>query len=229
MVECNLAKIDVEGSNPFFRLIQLIKIFMSIDFILFILFSTFALFSSLMVISLKNAVHSVLFLILVFCNIASLLLLLGAEFLAFMLLIVYVGAIAVLFLFVVMMLNIKSSPFKFNFFSIVPLGLLFSIVFLAQVVNISDQLCIVDLNQNNLVWISWFLEENNLTNIEAVGYVLYTHYSLLFLLSGMVLLVAMIGVIVLTLHQRTDVKKQKIELQLTRNFHGVVKFLYLRK
>lgn len=202
---------------------------MSIDFILFLFFSTFALLSSIMVISLKNAVHSVLFLILVFCNTASLLLLLGAEFLAFMLLIVYVGAIAVLFLFVVMMLNIKSSPFRFNFFSIFPLGLIVSIIFLIQVINVSEHLNMFNLAQNNLIWISWFLEENNLTNIEAVGYVLYTQYSLLFLLAGMVLLVAMIGVIVLTLHQRTDVKKQKIELQLTRNFHGVVKFLYLRK
>nr|YP_010888146.1 NADH dehydrogenase subunit 6 [Fushitsunagia catenata]WJJ67923.1 NADH dehydrogenase subunit 6 [Fushitsunagia catenata] len=202
---------------------------MNIDFILFILFSTFALLSSLMVISLKNAVHSVLFLILVFCNFAALLLLLGAEFLAFMLLIVYVGAIAVLFLFVVMMLNIKSSPFNFNFFSIFPLGLIISAVFLVQINFMGEQLNTFNLTQNDLVWTSWFLEEDNITNIEAVGFVLYTHYSLLFLLSGMVLLVAMIGVIVLTLHQRTDVKKQKIEFQLTRDFYGVVKFLHLRK
>ena len=87
---------------------------MSTEFILFYIFSSLALVSSIMVISLANAVHSVLFLILVFCNVAALLLLSGAEFLAFMLLIVYVGAIAVLFLFVVMMLNVRSGTYKAN-------------------------------------------------------------------------------------------------------------------
>lgn len=202
---------------------------MNTDFTLFSLFSIFALLSSIMVISLKNAVHSVLFLILVFCNVAGLLLLLGAEFLSFMLLIVYVGAIAVLFLFVVMMLNIKTPSLKLNFFSVVPLGVFIFSIFLAQLFKVSDGLNVLSLKQNNLIWISWFLEEYNLTNIEAVGYVLYTHYSLLFLLSGLILLVAMIGAIVLTMHQRTGVKKQKIELQLTRNFLGVVKFINLRK
>lgn len=201
---------------------------MYIDFLLFLLFSSFALLSSLMVISLKNAVHAVLFLILVFCNIAGLLLLLGAEFLSFLLLIVYVGAIAVLFLFVVMMLNVKSSPMRFNFFSVAPLGILIFFVLLIQFFTIAENFNLHELQQTQLIWMSWFSEECNTPNIKVVGQVLYTHYSFLFLLSGLILLVAMIGAIVLTMHQRTNVKKQKIELQLTRDFHGVVKFITLR-
>nr|YP_008994213.1 NADH dehydrogenase subunit 6 [Rhodymenia pseudopalmata]AGO19265.1 NADH dehydrogenase subunit 6 [Rhodymenia pseudopalmata] len=202
---------------------------MSIDFFLFGLFSSFALISSLMVVNLKNAVHSVLFLILVFCNVASLLLLFGAEFLSFMLLIVYVGAIAVLFLFVVMMLNVKSIQLKLNFFSLVSLGCLIFFILFIQVLGIIQEFNFFSLQQSYLTWTSWLLGNCALTNIEVVGGVLYTKYSFLFLLSGLILLVAMIGAIVLTMHQRTDVKKQKIELQLTRNFQGATKFMYLRK
>ena len=85
------------------------------------------------------------------------------------------------------------------------------------------------MHQNQLTWIPWFLENYTETNIEVVGKVLYTQYSFLFLLSGLILLVAMIGAIVLTMHQRADVKKQKIELQLARNPQGAVKFINLRK
>nr|WOL37367.1 NADH dehydrogenase subunit 6 [Polyopes affinis] len=202
---------------------------MNIDFFLFLLFSSFALMSSLMVISLKNAVHSVLFLILVFCNIGGLLLLFGAEFLSFMLLIVYVGAIAVLFLFVVMMLNVKTVPTNISSFSILPIGVLFFIILFGQLLSTITEFDLFNLQQNNLIWISWILEKDNTTNIEAVGKVLYTHYSFLFLLSSLILLVAMIGAIVLTMHQRTDVRKQKIETQMNRRFEGAVKFITLRK
>nr|YP_010395111.1 NADH dehydrogenase subunit 6 [Grateloupia elliptica]UQJ72552.1 NADH dehydrogenase subunit 6 [Grateloupia elliptica]UYI31682.1 NADH dehydrogenase subunit 6 [Grateloupia elliptica] len=202
---------------------------MNIDFFLFILFSSFALVSSLLVISLKNAVHSVLFLILVFCNVAGLLLLFGAEFLSFMLLIVYVGAIAVLFLFVVMMLNIKVAPITVNSFSVLPVGVLIFLILFSQLLSIAANFDIFDLQQHNLVWVSWILEKDNITNIEVVGKVLYTHFSLLFLLSSLILLVAMIGAIVLTMHQRTDVQKQRIDTQLARNFDGAVKFITLRK
>nr|YP_010937565.1 NADH dehydrogenase subunit 6 [Grateloupia asiatica]WKW95595.1 NADH dehydrogenase subunit 6 [Grateloupia asiatica] len=202
---------------------------MNIDFFLFILFSSFALVASLMVISLKNAVHSVLFLILVFCNIAGLLLLYGAEFLSFMLLIVYVGAIAVLFLFVVMMLNIKASSITINSFSILPVGILIFLILFSQLSSTATNFDIFNLQQNDLIWVSWVLEKDNTTNIEVVGKVLYTHFSLLFLLSSLILLVAMIGAIVLTMHQRTDVQKQKIDVQLARSFGGAVKFITLRK
>nr|AIY34297.1 NADH-ubiquinone oxidoreductase chain 6 [Grateloupia taiwanensis] len=202
---------------------------MSIDFFLFTLFSSFALIASLMVISLKNAVHSVLFLILVFCNIAGLLLLFGAEFLSFMLLIVYVGAIAVLFLFVVMMLNVKAASTTINSFSVLPVGILIFLILFSQLSSTATNFDVFSLQQNELIWVSWILEKDNTTNIEVVGKVLYTHYSLLFLLSSLILLVAMIGAIVLTMHQRTDVQKQKIDIQLARSFEGAVKFITLRK
>nr|YP_009490422.1 NADH dehydrogenase subunit 6 [Gracilaria tenuistipitata]ARU07653.1 NADH dehydrogenase subunit 6 [Gracilaria tenuistipitata]AWH62564.1 NADH dehydrogenase subunit 6 [Gracilaria tenuistipitata]AWH62589.1 NADH dehydrogenase subunit 6 [Gracilaria tenuistipitata var. liui]AXI97775.1 NADH dehydrogenase subunit 6 [Gracilaria tenuistipitata] len=201
---------------------------MQIDIFLFIVFSCFALLSSLMVISLSNAVHSVLFLILVFCNIASLLLLLGAEFLSFMLLIVYVGAIAVLFLFVVMMLNIKNMSVKSNFFSIFPIGIIIFFSLFNQLFSVFNQLNLTYLKQGKLIWISWISENNNITNIQVIGNVLYTKYCFLFIISGLILLVAMIGAIVLTMHQRIDVHKQKIELQLNRNSEGSLKFLDLR-
>nr|YP_010199543.1 NADH dehydrogenase subunit 6 [Crassiphycus birdiae]YP_010199643.1 NADH dehydrogenase subunit 6 [Crassiphycus corneus]UAD89401.1 NADH dehydrogenase subunit 6 [Crassiphycus birdiae]UAD89551.1 NADH dehydrogenase subunit 6 [Crassiphycus corneus] len=202
---------------------------MQVDIFLFITFSVFALLSSIMVISLSNAVHSVLFLILVFCNIASLLLLFGAEFLSFMLLIVYVGAIAVLFLFVVMMLNIKKTSTKQSFFSIMPIGIVIFLILFSQLSGILGILDISNLKQNNLIWTSWISESNNITNIQVIGNVLYTKYCFLFILSGLILLVAMIGAIVLTMHQRTDVQKQKIELQLNRAFAGSLKFIDLRK
>nr|YP_009511848.1 NADH dehydrogenase subunit 6 [Gracilaria gracilis]AXI97725.1 NADH dehydrogenase subunit 6 [Gracilaria gracilis] len=202
---------------------------MQIDIFLFVTFSLFALLASLMVISLANAVHSVLFLILVFCNIAGLLLLFGAEFLSFMLLIVYVGAIAVLFLFVVMMLNIKKTPIAQGFLSIAPIGLTIFLILYSQLSSVFNALNISTLKQDNLIWISWLSESQNITNIQVVGNVLYTKYCFLFILSGLILLVAMIGAIVLTMHQRTDVQKQKIELQLNRDFRGSLKFVNLRK
>lgn len=226
MVEYDFARIKVEGSNPFFRFLQK---FMNIDIFLFYLFSVFALSSSVMVIGLSNAVHSVLFLILVFCNISGLLLLLGAEFLSFMLLIIYVGAIAVLFLFVIMMLNIKLNPIKVDKFSVLPIGILiFSIIYIQLLISVHE-FDLLHLQQNGLILISWITESKNINNIEAVGKVLYTHYSLLFLLCGFILLVAMIGTIVLTMHQRIDVKKQKIEIQLSRIPGNVIKFIKLRK
>ena len=108
------------------------------DIFLFNFFSSFALISTIMVVTLANAVHSVLFLIIVFCNVASLLLILGAEFFSFMFLIVYVGAIAVLFLFVVMMLNVKVNTAKISKLSLVPIGLLIFIILINQTTNFID-------------------------------------------------------------------------------------------
>nr|YP_009559266.1 NADH dehydrogenase subunit 6 [Gelidium coulteri]QBA96113.1 NADH dehydrogenase subunit 6 [Gelidium coulteri] len=200
---------------------------MTTETFLFFIFSFFALASSLMVITSKNAVHSVLFLILVFCNIAGLLLLLGAEFLSFMLLIVYVGAIAVLFLFVVMMLNVKVN--NLNSISLIPLGIaIFSALFYQFNLTIKEFYIYKSAYQQSII-ISWLTEENSLSNIKVIGNVLYTNYSILFLLSSLILLIAMVGAIVLTMHQRTDAKKQIIENQLLRNSIGVVKFITLRK
>nr|YP_010726695.1 NADH dehydrogenase subunit 6 [Cystoclonium purpureum f. stellatum]WDY85182.1 NADH dehydrogenase subunit 6 [Cystoclonium purpureum f. stellatum] len=202
---------------------------MNLDLYLFYILSLLTLISSLMVISLSNAVHSVLFLILVFCNVSGLLILLGAEFLSLMLIIVYVGAIAVLFLFVVMMLNIKMDFLKISNFSIVPLGLLiFCILFNQFSISIYD-FDLFQIYQKELDWTCWINESKNLSNIKVIGLVLYTEYSLLFILCGFILLIAMVGAIVLTMHQRKDVKKQKIEIQLSRNPSNVIKFITLRK
>ena len=202
---------------------------MNLETFLSLTFSTFTLVSALMVITLTNAVHSVLFLILVFCNTAGLLLLFGAEFLAFMLLIVYVGAIAVLFLFVVMMLNVKINLSNLNSISLIPLGVLVIFLLSYQFSLTIGEFYLFKTYYMEPKVISWLIEANNISNVRVIGRVLYTDYSLLFLLSGLILLVAMIGAIVLTMHQRTDVKKQKIELQLVRNPAGVVKFITLRK
>lgn len=206
---------------------------MNIDIILFYFFSSFAFVSSIMVVTLTNSVQSVLFLILVFCNIVSLLLLLGVEFLAFLFLIIYVGAIAVLFLFVVMMLNIKFYYSLVNNTSLIITGFTVLLVFSLSIFYILDSSFIFyDFNSRNninLTWISWFKENNSLNNIEVIGMVLYTRYSLLFLLCSLILLVSMIGVIVLTMHQRTNVKKQVINRQLLRDSTGVTKFILLRK
>lgn len=201
---------------------------MNIDIFLFYTFSTLSFVSAIMVVTSSNAVHSVLFLIIVFCNVASLLLILGTEFFSFMFLIVYVGAIAVLFLFVVMMLNVKTSSIKISSFSTIPIGLSIFIIISIQVINLIENNFYFS-NTPYLFYTPWLLENNYLTNVEVVGSHFYTRYSLLFILCGLVLLVAMIGAIVLTMHQRSSVKKQEINIQLLRDPKGVVKFINLRK
>lgn len=201
---------------------------MTIDTLLFYFFSSITLSSALMVITLSNAVHSVLFLIIVFCNVACLLLLFGAEFFSFMFLIVYVGAIAVLFLFVVMMLNVKMNPIKINRFSILFIGLLIFTILITYVINVLDNQFIL-LKNIYLFYTSWIIESTAKTNVEVIGTFLYTKFSLLFIFCGLILLVSMIGAIVLTMHQRPTVKKQQISNQLLRSSKGVIKFVSLRK
>lgn len=198
------------------------------DILLFHFFSSFSILSAFMVVTLSNAVHSVLFLILVFCNVASLLLILGTEFFSFMFLIVYVGAIAVLFLFVVMMLNIKTDLVNINSLSVRPIAIIIFIIITSQIINVVDTQFIY-LKHTPLSYTLWINENNYLTNVEVIGMSLYTRYSLLFIICGLILLIAMIGAIVLTMHQRSNVKKQQITTQLLRNPHGVVKFIQLRK
>ena len=201
---------------------------MNLDIFFFSTFSLFAFVSAFMVVTLANAVHSVLFLIVVFCNVASLLLIIGAEFFSFMFLIVYVGAIAVLFLFVVMMLNVKANPITINMFSIIPIGIIIFAIISVQLFNTMGK-SFSFFEEKNLTYIPWVYENNYLTNVEVIGTFLYTKYSFLFISCGLVLLVAMIGAIVLTMHQRPTVKKQEISSQLIREPRGVLKFLTLRK
>ena len=186
---------------------------MSISLITFYLFSAILLLSSLMVISTKNPVHSVLFLILAFLNAAGIFVILHAEFLAMILIIVYVGAVAVLFLFVVMM-DFKTSLEKDNILQYMPIGLLIGLVFIAELVIV---LINTRLDLSNIQILSNPLDNfSDQSNTEAIGSILYTNYVLYFQLSGVILLVAMVGSIVLTLRDREGVKRQIVSEQVDR-------------
>jgi NADH-quinone oxidoreductase subunit J len=176
----------------------------------FYVFAAIAVASGFMVIAARNPVHSVLFLILAFFNSAGLFVLIGAEFIAMILVIVYVGAVAVLFLFVVMMLDINFTELKQGMLQYLPVGALIGIILLAELV---------------LVLGSWKLAPGasvlaatppQVENTQALGLLLYTRYVYLFQGAGLILLVAMIGAIVLTLRSREGVKRQSISRQLAR-------------
>lgn len=176
----------------------------------FYLFSTIAVLSALMVISSKNSVHSVLFLILSFVNAAGLFVLLGAEFLAMILLVVYVGAVAVLFLFVVMMLDINYIKLREGFLQYLPFGVLLGIVL---IVELGIAFFTETFSEMSLVEYAQMPEIIITENTKLLGFVLYTKYFYLFQISGIILLVAMIGSITLTLRQREISKKQIISDQ----------------
>ena len=188
---------------------------MTVTQLTFYIFSFVMLLSSLMVISTKNPVYSVLFLILAFLNAAGIFVILHAEFLAMILIIVYVGAVAVLFLFVVMMLDIKTTIEKSNILQYMPIGLFVGFVFIAELVIV---LINTKLELSNMQILSNPLNKfAELSNTKAIGSVLYTDYILHFQLAGVILLVAMIGSIVLTLRERTGVKRQSVVEQLSRS------------
>ncbi len=184
--------------------------------IFFYFFSIIAVFSAIMVIASKNTVHSVFFLILDFISISCLFIMIGAEFLGMIMLIVYVGAVAVLFLFVVMMLNVaqqKDEWFKGKIFtSHIPFGTLISIIiFLELIIVIGGW-----KYKPNLIETSSIQIDKNFTNTHALGNVIYTDYIHLFQLAGLILLVAMIGAIVLTYRKREGVKRQSYFRQVSR-------------
>ena len=184
--------------------------------IFFYFFSIIAVFSAIMVIASKNTVHSVFFLILDFISISCLFIMIGAEFLGMIMLIVYVGAVAVLFLFVVMMLNVaqqKDEWFKGKIFtSHIPFGTLISIIiFLELIIVIGGWKYKPDLPSAKLINF-----DQNITNTHLIGNTLYTDYIHLFQLSGMILLVAMIGAIVLTFRKRSGIKRQSYISQISR-------------
>ena len=176
----------------------------------FYLFSSVAVLSALMVISAKNPVHSVLFLILSFVNASGLFVLLGAEFLAMILVVVYVGAVAVLFLFVVMMLDINFIKLREGFSQYLPFGALLGIVL---IVELGILFLTKSFSQNNLITYSNFPAIAEIENTKMLGSVLYTKYFFLFQISGLILLVAMIGSITLTLRYKNTSKKQIIYKQ----------------
>lgn len=205
---------------------------MSFEIFLFYLFSVLALLSAFCTVTSKNPIHSVLFLVFVFFNTAGLLILLGVEFLAMLFLIVYVGAVAVLFLFVMMMLNVKISESKSSIYRYLPIGLFLSILFLFEIflivegdLNSVESLVFVNLDnkalQNNfLINISWVDSLTSPSNVDVIGSVLFTYYSYFFIMASVILLVAMIGAIALTLHRRSDIRRQDIYKQLQRDFEG---------
>ena len=187
---------------------------MSASLLSFYIFSAVILLSALMVISSRNPVHSVLFLILAFFNAAGLFIILHAEFLAMILIIVYVGAVAVLFLFVVMMLDFKVSLEKSNILQYMPIGIFVGMVFISELIIV---LINTKLELKNIQILTNPLSNfENLTNTEAIGSILYTDYILYFQISGVILLVAMVGSIVLTLREREGVKRQSVPQQLER-------------
>ena len=190
----------------------------------FYLFAGICVGSAFMVIAARNPVHSVLYLILAFVNAAGLFVMMGAEFLAMILIVVYVGAVAVLFLFVVMMLDVDFSELKQGALQYLPIGMLIGGIFLAELV---------------LVVGAWAVGPGvpqaitspippKIPNTEAIGLVLYTRYVYFFQAAGIILLVAMIGAIVLTLHHRARVRRQDIGAQVARTPAASIEIVKVR-
>jgi len=187
--------------------------------ILFYLFSFIMIASAFMVVLSRNPVHSVLFLILCFFNSAGIFLILGAEFLAFILVIVYVGAVAVLFLFVVMMLDVEFNSSNSSVITYLPVGMTIGFIILSELI---------------LVFFTWKREyikpdlsevviDNQYTNTETLGLVLYTENILFFQVAGLILLASMIGAIVLTVNHRPSAKRQDIDKQINRDSKNSIK------
>jgi NADH-quinone oxidoreductase subunit J len=194
--------------------------------IFFYLFACTCVAAAFMVIASRNPVHSVLFLILAFVNAAGLFVLLGAEFLAMILIIVYVGAVLVLFLFVVMMLDVNFAELRQGFLQYLPVGAFIGIILLIELL---------------LVVFSWTVAPSvrqaiaapippaaKIPNAEALGHVLYTNYVYFFQAAGVVLLVAMIGAIVLSLHHKPKVRRQSIASQIARNKNTAIEIVKVR-
>ena len=192
----------------------------------FYFFSAVLLLCGIMVISSRNPVHSVLFLILAFVSSAGLFVLMGAEFLAMILIVVYVGAVAVLFLFVVMMLDVDFAELRQGFLNYLPIGIVIGIIFLVELL---------------LVVAVWAIGTHvpaaitapipplaSVSNTEALGLVLYTRYIYYFQAAGLVLLVAMIGAIVLTLHHKVGVRRQNAADQIARTPRTAIEIRQVR-
>jgi NADH-quinone oxidoreductase subunit J len=187
---------------------------MIINAIFFYLFAGITVASAVMVISARNPVHSVLFLILAFVNAAGLFVLLGAEFLAMILIVVYVGAVAVLFLFVVMMLDVDFAELRQGFLNYLPVGALVGVVMLAELLVVLGAWVIAPEVAKAIT--APILPISEVSNTQALGLVLYTRYVYFFQAAGLILLVAMVGAIVLTLQHRPSVKRQNIANQNAR-------------
>ncbi|MGQ9365201.1 NADH-quinone oxidoreductase subunit J [Azospirillum sp. ST 5-10] len=187
---------------------------MIVQTLAFYVFSAILVASGVMVISARNPVHSVLYLILAFFQAAGLCVLLGAEFLAMILVIVYVGAVAVLFLFVVMMLDINFQELRSGFLTYLPIGGLVGLILLVELAVVLGAWVVAPEAAGLAAAPAPAVDQ--VTNTHALGLLVYTHYVYLFQAAGLVLLIAMVGAIVLTLRQREGVRKQNVGRQLAR-------------
>jgi NADH-quinone oxidoreductase subunit J len=178
----------------------------------FYLFSLAAIASSVLVITARNPVHSVLFLILCFFNAAGLFVLLGAEFLAMILVVVYVGAVAVLFLFVVMMLDVDFVEMREGMAQYLPIGATIGLILLVEMILLVGTWTIAP----DLIANATSPAADGITNTQAIGQILYTKYVFFFQMAGLILLIAMIGAIVLTMRHKPNVKRQVIADQVAR-------------
>ena len=199
---------------------------MIINAIFFYLFAGITVASAVMVVTAKNPVHSVLFLILAFVNAAGLFVLLGAEFLAMILIVVYVGAVAVLFLFVVMMLDVDFAELRQGFLSYLPVGALVGAILLAELLVVVGAWAIgPEVAQAVTAPIP---PPSVINNTQALGLVLYTRYVYFFQAAGLILLVAMIGAIVMTLQHKPNVKRQKISEQNARRRSSAIEVVKVK-
>jgi NADH-quinone oxidoreductase subunit J len=201
---------------------------MSIESFLFYVFSSIAIVSALMVIFAQNPVHSILFLILTFCNASFILILIGAEFLGLIFIMVYVGAIAVLFLFVVMMLDIRRRSHEKSLYRDIFLTVVVGFVFIFEMfIMLENSYALFDsvlteIQHMGYIHLYYILKFKILGGIKILGLLLYTEYSYYFFISGLVLLVAMIGAIILTLNKNDTIKRQADFIQLNRDFKAAV-------
>src|ERR671931_484277 len=192
----------------------------------FYLFSGVCIASAFMVIAARNPVHSVLFLILAFFNASGLFILMGAEFLAMILIVVYVGAVAVLFLFVVMMLDVDFAELRQGFLNYLPVGAIVGVVFLVELLLLVAAWAIGPGIPKAIT--APIPPPDAISNTEALGLVLYTRYIYFFQSAGVVLLVAMIGAIVLTLRHKPYVKRQSIAEQIARTKSSAIEIVKVR-
>ena len=197
---------------------------MTLPLFFFYVFSVIVVASALMVIASRNPVHSVLYLILCFVNAAGLFMLAGAEFLAMILIVVYVGAVAVLFLFVVMMLDVDFGGLRRGILQYMPIGLVVGVILLLELLLVAGSYVIApEIAGSSVVPIA-----DGVDNTRQLGQVIYTRYVYLFQGAGAVLLVAMVGAIVLTLRHRTGVKRQVAAVQVGRRVEDAMEVVKVK-
>lgn len=200
---------------------------MIIQALAFYLFAAIVVASAVMVISSRNPVHSVLFLILAFFNAAGLFVLMGAEFLAMILVVVYVGAVAVLFLFVVMMMDVNIAALREGFLQYLPIGALIGLVLFVELIFVIGVYA-VGPDVATLAAVHPTPPLGEVHNTRAIGQIIYTDYFYLFQVAGLVLLLAMVGAIVLTLRERQGVRRQSIAAQVARTREASVEVVQVK-